>query len=163
MKNKFTEINGFNDFENLCEGSSKSDNKKLYQKTFSQLHTDHTLNLEVSDMKKGISGLRLKRSFVIVTVVLTLILAMSCIGYAATDGQIFSTVKLWINEFEIGDANAILNQDGSYTVEVESGDKIVTESDGYISEKEFGSSNCTLDVKNNSGENNTPEETITYE
>ena len=92
--------------------------KELYKRTFSRLHTDHALRLEVMGMKKNTKGIRCKRSFIIVTAILLLIFAMTCVSYAATDGQILNDIKLWINGQQY-DASSYMSESGHYIIEVQ--------------------------------------------
>ena len=77
--------------------SNRKSNQELYRSAFSGLHASGTLNLEEMKMKKHITGLRVKRRFASVVLVFTMLFAMACVSYAATDGQIFETIRLMIN------------------------------------------------------------------
>lgn len=126
-------------------------NKELYKKAFSTLHTDHTLDWEVLNMKKNATGLRFKRSFAIVTAILILIVAMTCISYAATDGQVLNAIKIWINGEPVGQGSYTVNEDGSFSVDINPGDRITIENEDF----EFGPINglLTIGETNMEGEN----------
>ena len=94
-------------------------NKELYKSTFSKLHTDQPLNWEEITMtqKKKMSGLRCRRSLVVLTLALVLVLAMGCAGYAATGGElseVVDVIKIWVNGEGLSGSYQI-NEDGSYT------------------------------------------------
>lgn len=70
-------------------------NRELYKKTFSNLHASDSLDLEVMKMKKSVKGPRCRKSLLVATMILALVFAMSCITYAATDGQIVDDIKVF--------------------------------------------------------------------
>ena len=76
-------------------------NRELYKQTFSHLHTDHTLDPEGVKMKMqkhtNMTGLRCTRRILVTAIILTLMLAMAGISYAATDGAVLNSIKVWIN------------------------------------------------------------------
>ncbi len=141
-----------NDSENNLKSTK---NKQLYKRTFSILHTDHALNWDVLNMKKYVTVLIFKRSFIIVTAVLTLIFAMTCISYAATDGQLLDTIKVWFNGQLVGDGSYTLNEDGSYTIELQENSDVSVEGEGFVASSVIGNMKGSMNIKEDStdGEN----------
>lgn len=120
--------------------------KELYKKTFSKLHTDHALRLEVMGMKKNAKGIRCKRSFIIATAILVLVFAMTCISYAATDGQILSDIKLWINGQQY-DASSYMSESGHYIIKMQGKtDVIISNEKSEISVQTGGNGDAVLDM-----------------
>lgn len=114
-------------------------NRQLYKKTFSNLHAGHTLDLEGMKMKKHVSGPRCRRGLVVTVLILTMLFAMTCVGYAATDGKMFDNIKIWINGSQVATDDYVTNEDGSITIDLSEGDKISTQS-------EDGQTETDLDV-----------------
>ena len=71
-------------------------NRQLYRTTFSKLHTDCELDWEAKAMETK-KKLRCSRKLVIVSMILVLIFAMTCIANAATGGQLVDNVRVFIN------------------------------------------------------------------
>lgn len=55
-----------------------------------------------------------------VTAIMVIMMAMSAIAYAATDGKIVDYVRVWINgeSKELVDGDAIKSEDGKYTIQI---------------------------------------------
>lgn len=70
-------------------------NKEKYVKTFAHLHSDYASVWEVEGMEKKEKkkNFRMRKSFAVVLCILVFMMAMSCIAYAATDGEIVDNVK----------------------------------------------------------------------
>ncbi|HIV80441.1 MAG TPA: hypothetical protein IAB13_05745, partial [Candidatus Avanaerovorax faecigallinarum] len=88
-------------------------------------------------MKKHITGFRLRRKFVTAVLVFTMLFAMACVSYAATDGQIFENIKLWING-EAYEGELTQTEDGAYVFDIKPGHSAVIESDGGKTEIDAG-------------------------
>ena len=84
-------------------------NRELYKQTFSHLHTDHTLDPEGVKMKmqrnKNMTGLRCTRRILVTAIIMTLMLAMAGISYAATDGAVLDSIMVWINGQPAGEGD----------------------------------------------------------
>ena len=113
---------------------SERDQKELYRSAFSHLHASGTLEWEDLSMNsknrefKG-RGFRCRRSLAVLAAVLTVLMAMSAIAYAATDGEVLNTVKVWINGAS-ADAGAYTQEDGTIKIELSEGDSAEAESEG---------------------------------
>ena len=131
-------------------------NRELYKQTFSHLHTDHTLDPEGVKMKmqrnKNMTGLRCTRRILVTTIILTLLLAMAGISYAATDGAVLNSIKVWINGEPAGDGGITAEENGAYTVHVQEGDKIEIQGDGWSSEAQIGDMEGSISVSNSESE-----------
>ena len=131
-------------------------NRELYKQTFSHLHTDHTLDLEGVKMKMqkstNITGLRCTRRILVTAIILTLMLAMAGISYAATDGAVLDSIKVWINGQPAGDDQVTVDENGAYTVDVQEGDKIEIQGDGWSSEAQIGDMEGSISVSNSESE-----------
>ena len=131
-------------------------NRELYKQTFSHLHTDHTLDPEGVKMKMqkhtNMTGLRCTRRILVTAIILTLMLAMAGISYAATDGAVLDSIKVWINGQPAGDGVITADENGAYTVHVQEGDKIEIQGDGWSSEAQFGDMEGDLSVSNSESE-----------
>lgn len=131
------------------------DNRELYKSAFSNLHADHTLDLEAMKMKdaekKNMTGLRCKRGILVTTLVLIMMLAMTAITYAATDGEVFQAIKVFISNDGVDDGQVregtyTVDEDGNYTLDVKEGDNIHMEGpegseDDWTIDYEVGSMN----------------------
>ena len=121
---------------------SKKDQRELYRSAFSHLHASDALDWEEMNMTgksreiKG-KGFRCRRSMVILAVVLTVLMAMSVIAYAATDGEVLNTVKVWINGAQV-DAGAYTQEDGTIKIDLSEGDSIEVESEDWAVKSEGG-------------------------
>lgn len=91
-------------------------NRQLYKSTFSKLHTDCELNWEATKMETK-KRIRCSRRFIIVSLVLVLMLAMTCMVNAASGGQLMNDVKVFINGQEVN----LTDDDKVYSVETEDG------------------------------------------
>ena len=129
-------------------------NRDLYKQAFSHLHTDHTLDLEGVKMKmqkkENMTGLRCTRRLLVTTLILVMILAMAGISYAATDGAVLEgleSLKVWINGQPAGEGQISENEDGSFSIHVQEGDKIDMQGDGWSSSAEIGAMNGKISGK----------------
>ena len=117
-------------------------NRELYKQTFSHLHTDHTLDPEGVKMKmqrnKNMTGLRCTRRILVTAIIMTLMLAMAGISYAATDGAVLDSIMVWINGQPAGEGKVTVDENGAYTVQVQEGDKVEIQGDGWSSEAQIG-------------------------
>ena len=143
-------------------------NRELYKQTFSHLHTDHTLDPEGVKMKMqkntNMTGLRCTRRFLVTAIILTLILAMAGMSYAATDGAVLDSIKVWINGQPAGDGVITENGDGSFTVNIQEGDKIEIQGDGWSSEAQVGDMEGSVTVSDSESEDGlSVESTITID
>lgn len=131
-------------------------NRELYKQTFSHLHTDHTLDPEGVKMKmqgnKNMTGLRCTRRILVTAVIMTLLMAMAGISYAATDGAVLDSIKVWINGQPAGDGQVTVDENGAYTVDVQEGDKIEIQGDGWSSEAQIGDMEGSISVSNSESE-----------
>lgn len=55
----------------------------------------------------------------VAAIILTLILAMAGMSYAATDGAVLDSIKVWINGQPAGDGVITSDENGAYTVHVQ--------------------------------------------
>lgn len=117
-------------------------NRELYKQAFSHLHTDHTLDLEGVKMKmqkkENMTGLRCTRRLLVTTLILVMILAMAGVSYAATDGEVFKNLQVWINGQPASEGQFTENADGSWSADVKEGDKIDMQGDGWESSIDVG-------------------------
>ena len=109
---------------------SKKDQRELYRSAFSRLHASDTLDWEEMNMKNKKQGFRCRRSLVVFAAVLTVLMAMSALTYAATDGQVLETVKVWINGSSV-DAGSYTQEDGSIQVDLGEGDTVEVEGEDW--------------------------------
>lgn len=131
-------------------------NRELYKQTFSHLHTDHTLDPEGVKMKmqrnKNMTGLRCTRRILVTAIIMTLMLAMAGISYAATDGAVLDSIMVWINGQPAGEGKVTVDENGAYTVQVQEGDKVEIQGDGWSSEAQIGDMEGDLSVSNSESE-----------
>lgn len=109
---------------------SKKDQRELYRSAFSRLHASDTLDWEEMNMKNKKQGFRCRRSLVVFAAVLTVLMAMSALTYAATDGQVLETVKVWINGSSV-DAGSYTQEDGSIQIDLSEGDTVEVEGEDW--------------------------------
>lgn len=109
---------------------SKKDQRELYRSAFSRLHASDTLDWEEMNMKNKKQGFRCRRSLVVFAAVLIVMMAMSALTYAATDGQVLETVKVWINGSSV-DAGSYTQEDGSIQIDLSEGDIIEVEDEDW--------------------------------
>ena len=115
---------------------NKKNQRELYKNAFSRLHASGALEWEEMNMTtKKTTGFRCRRSMAVLAAVLTVLLAMSAIAYAATDGEIVQQVKVWINGEQI-DAGACTQEDGSISVDLKDGDHVKVEGYNWYVENE---------------------------
>ncbi|MGN0660055.1 MAG: hypothetical protein ACI4LA_10695 [Emergencia sp.] len=124
-------------------------NRQLYKNTFSHLHADHTLDWEAMKMnnRKTMTGMRCRKSLLVVTVIMTLLMAMAAVSYAATDGAVADTIRVWINGQEAGEGTVTRGDDGSCSVKVKEGDKVEARGEGWDAQAEIGAVNGELTLK----------------
>ena len=131
-------------------------NRELYKQTFSHLHTDHTLDPEGVKMKmqrnKNMTGLRCTRRILVTAIIMTLMLAMAGISYAATDGAVLDSIMVWINGQPAGEGKVTVDENGAYTVQVQEGDKVEIQGDGWSSAAQIGDMEGDLSVSNSESE-----------
>ena len=131
-------------------------NRELYKQTFSHLHTDHTLDPEGVKMKmqrnKNMTGLRCTRRILVTAIIMTLMLAMAGISYAATDGAVLDSIMVLINGQPAGEGKVTVDENGAYTVQVQEGDKVEIQGDGWSSEAQIGDMEGDLSVSNSESE-----------
>lgn len=109
---------------------SKKDQRELYRSAFSRLHASDTLDWEEMNMKNKKQGFRCRRSLLVFAAVLTVLMAMSALTYAATDGQVLETVKVWINGSSV-DAGSYTQEDGSIQIDLSEGDTVEVEGEDW--------------------------------
>ncbi len=109
---------------------SKKDQRELYRSAFSRLHASDTLDWKEMNMKNKKQGFRCRRSLVVFAAVLTVLMAMSALTYAATDGQVLETVKVWINGSSV-DAGSYTQEDGSIQIDLGEGDTVEVEDEDW--------------------------------
>lgn len=109
---------------------SKKDQRELYRSAFSRLHASDTLDWEEMNMKNKKQGFRCRRSLVVFAAVLTVLMAMSALTYAATDGQVLETVKVWINGSSVN-ASSYTQEDGSIQIDLSEGDTVEVEDEDW--------------------------------
>lgn len=105
-------------------------NKEKYVNTFSHLHSEHALLLEAEEMRKneGFKGIRVKKSLAAAICVLVFMIALSCVTYAATDGEIVNTVKESIKVLINGNsADVNCDENGNVVIPLENGDSVYYE------------------------------------
>lgn len=103
-------------------------NRQLYRTTFSKLHTDCELDWEAKAMETK-KKLRCSRKLVIVSMILVLIFAMTCIANAATGGQLVDNVRVFINGQEV-DSSVYLTDDGSVEIDVKDAEDVRVTGEG---------------------------------
>ena len=98
-------------------------NMGLYKKTFSRLHASGSLDLEVMEMKKR--GFRCRRSLLVFTAIMTVMLAMSAIAYAAAGDKIVERVKVWLGSesVDLKEGEISQNEDGDFVIKIKIDDK----------------------------------------
>lgn len=137
-------------------------NRELYKQTFSHLHTDHTLDPEGVKMKMqkntNMTGLRCTRRILVTAIIMTLMLAMAGISYAATDGAVLDSIMVWING-QPAEGQVTVDENGAYTVNVQEGDKIEIQGDGWTSEAQVGDMEGSISVSNSESEDGLSVET----
>ena len=100
----------------------------------------------------------------VTAIILTLILAMAGMSYAATDGAVLDSIKVWINGQPAGDGVITENGDGSFTVNIQEGDKIEIQGDGWSSEAQVGDMEGSVTVSDSESEDGlSVESTITID
>lgn len=109
---------------------SKKDQRELYRSAFSRLHASDTLDWEEMNMKNKKQGFRCRRSLLVFAAVLIVMMAMSALTYAATDGQVLETVKVWINGSSV-DAGDYIQEDGSIQIDLSEGDTVEVEDEDW--------------------------------
>lgn len=72
-------------------------NRKVYKSAFSTLHASNEMDWEAMKMEKRTTGVRCKRSLAVIMALVIMMVAMTCIGYAATGGKLFKEVSVFIN------------------------------------------------------------------
>ena len=97
-------------------------NRQLYKTTFSKLHTDCELDWEAKTMKTK-RKLRCSRKLAIVSMILVVMFAMTCIANAATDGQLADNVRVFINGQEV-DSSVYLTDDVSVEIDAADADNV---------------------------------------
>lgn len=97
-------------------------NRQLYKTTFSKLHTDCELEWEAKAMETK-KKLRCSRKLVIVSMILVLMFAMTCIANAATGGQLADNVRVFINGQEV-DSSVYVTDDGSVEIDVKDAEDV---------------------------------------
>ena len=100
----------------------------------------------------------------VTAIILTLILAMAGMSYAATDGAVLDSIKVWINGQPAGDGVITENGDGSFTVNIQEGDKVEIQGDGWSSESQVGDMEGSVTVSDSESEDGlSVESTITID
>lgn len=112
--------------------------KELYQRAFSRLHASAVLDWEEMNMDNGNKKLRCRRSFLVAAVILSIMMAMSAIAYAATGGEILDSVKVWINGNQVS-ADTYKQEDGSILIDLQEGARLEISGEGWSTEAESGS------------------------
>lgn len=113
-------------------------NKELYKETFSRLHASDGLDLEVMRMKEKHKGFRCRRSLMVFAAIMTVMLAMSAIAYAATGGKIVERVKVWIGgeTMNLSEGDLVQSEDGQFIIKIDKADGDHTEATIYKADKE---------------------------
>ena len=131
-------------------------NRELYKQTFSHLHTDRTLDPEGVKTKmqknKNMTGLRCTRRILVTAIIMTLVLAMAGISYAATDGAVLDSIMVWINGHPAGEGKVTVDENGAYTVQLQEGDKVEIQGNGWSSEAQIGDMEGSISVSNSESE-----------
>ena len=121
-------------------------NRQLYKTTFSKLHTDCELDWEAKTMETK-KKLRCSRKLVIVSMILVLMLAMTCMANAASGGQLANSVKVFINGQEV-DSSEYITEDGGFSVDADKAENVrITggESEAQVETKD--SSDYSIKIK----------------
>ena len=91
--------------------------------------------------------LRCSRKLVIVSMILVLIFAMTCIANAATGGQLVDNVRVFINGQEV-DSSVYLTDDGSVEIDVKDAEDVrVTREDSEAQLETKDSSDYSIKMK----------------
>ena len=123
-------------------------NRQLYRTTFSKLHTDCELDWEAKTMETK-KKLRCSRKLVIVSMILVLMFAMTCIANAATGGQLVDNVRVLINGHEV-DSSVYLTYDGSVEIDVKDAEDVrVTGGDSEAQLETKSGSDYSIKMKGN--------------
>ena len=102
--------------------SGTKNNRELYKAAFSKLHASDAVIRKEEEMTRAKKTIRLNKLAVVCLCIALLTGATSGIAYAATDGATANpvkAVKILINGQELG-ADIVKNDDGTYTVHIES-------------------------------------------
>ncbi|NLK95333.1 MAG: hypothetical protein GX275_09120 [Clostridiales bacterium] len=113
-------------------------NRDLYKSTFSKLHSSKDIIIQ----EKSKSRLRLNKAMVICCSFAFILIATSSIAYAATDGEIFKQVSLWINGKE-ANVEDYINENGDieYYSSIFDGDLVIHK------DPDTGNKNITIEEK----------------
>lgn len=121
-------------------------NRQLYKTTFSKLHTDCELDWEAKTMETK-KKLRCGRKLVIVSMILVLMFAMTCIANAATGGQLVDGVKVFINGQEV-DSSVYIADDGSVEIDAADADNVrIAREDGEAQLETKSSDDYSIKMK----------------
>lgn len=90
-------------------------NRQLYQKTFSKLKATDRVTMEDIRMRQRGKSLRCRRSVLILSAVLTLLMAVSAVAYAVTEGRIVENIKVFLGERECA-STVSEHEDGTYLI-----------------------------------------------
>ena len=100
----------------------------------------------------NMTGLRCTRRILVTAIIMTLMLAMAGISYAATDGAVLDSIMVWINGHPAGEGKVTVDENGAYTVQVQEGDKVEIQGDGWSSEAQIGDMEGSISVSNSESE-----------
>lgn len=130
-------------------------NKDLYRKAFSGIHSECASVWEVNGMNNtGKKKLRVKKGVAVLACIIAFVFAMSCLAYAATDGEIVKTVK---NSISIlvngGKADTTTDENGNVSASFSNGDKLdVNIGDDEKCEIEAGNASGNIKINSNAEE-----------
>ena len=99
-------------------------NRQLYQKAFSKLKATDRVTMEDIKMRQRGKNMRCRRSVLVLSAVLTLLMAVSAVAYAVTEGRIVENLKVFLGGRECSSV-VTENEDGTYRIHVveDSGNK----------------------------------------
>ena len=67
---------------------------------------------------KNMTGLRCTRRILVTAIIMTLMLAMAGISYAATDGAVLDSIMVWINGQPAGEGKVTVDENGAATASI---------------------------------------------
>lgn len=93
-------------------------NRQLYQRSFSKLKASDKVTMEDIRMKQRGKNLRCRRSVLVLSAVLVMMMAVSAVAYAVTEGRIIENLKVFLDGREC--ASVVTEQeDETYRIHIE--------------------------------------------
>lgn len=92
-------------------------NRQLYQRSFSKLKATDSVTMEDIKMRQRGKNMRCRRSVLVLSAVLTLLMAISAVAYAVTEGRIVENLKVFLGGRECVSV-VTENEDGTYRIHI---------------------------------------------